>query len=254
MRPRAAAAAPAGFNSAVNTALSYFENTFHPTHSVYLNIDFRYAPLAGGLAESSTFITNFGYTAVRNHLIGTDAGIPADAGLVLPTTNPFGLFGFGDLSLSHSQAAVIGLPSPDSNPRNTTLDATITLNSNHAFAWSHGSVHTGQYDAVGTLEHEISEVFGRQCGGSSPNSFRPEPFALFRYNTGTIDTTNGIIGDYFSLNGGTPIHTNMGEPRGGDLADWNSTTVDCCGFGWLGHAQHFTSADVRVMEALGWKT
>ena len=256
----ATAAVPAGFDQAVNTAISYFENTFHPEHSVYLNIDFKYEPLAGGtaggLAESGTYLTNVSYSNVRSHLIGTDAGIPADAGLVLPTGDPFGFLGFGDLRLTHSQEAVIGLPSPDSNPLNTTLDADITLNSSDNFSWNPSAgVGPRQYDAVSTLEHEISEVFGRQCGGSAPHSLVPEPLALFRFDSSTeaVDTTNNI-GDYFSINGGqTSLHYGMGEGGGGDLADWNSRTTDCCGFGWQGHRQTFTGADVRVMEALGWK-
>jgi hypothetical protein len=146
------------------------------------------------------------------------------------------------------------LPSPDSNPLNTNLDATVTLNSNDPFSFdpSHG-VGPGQFDAVSTLEHEISEVFGRQCGSNGATGLIGEPFALFRYRSpGNLDTTSNI-GDYFSIDGGVnSIHNNMGEP-GADLADWNSRSDDCVGFGVAGRAQHFTAADVHVMEAIGWK-
>jgi hypothetical protein len=251
-----AAAVPAGFQQAVNAAISFFDTTFHPEHSVYLNIDFKYAPLSGGaVAETSSFLRQNSYSAIRDHLRATDAGIPADAGLFVPNGNPFNPFGLGDLWSTLSQQAVIGLPSPDSNPLNTNLDATITLNSNNAYSWNPSAgVGPNQFDAVSTLEHEISEVFGRQCGSNVPNGLRPEPFALFRYDRSVaIDTTHGI-GDYFSINGGqTSIHNGMGEP-GADLADWNSATSDCCGFAVRGMAQHFSTADVRVMEAMGWKT
>jgi hypothetical protein len=78
---------------------------------------------------------------------------------------------------------------------------------------------------------------------------------LFRYaSIGHIDTTNGI-GDYFSINGGhVSLHNNLGEPGGGDLADWNSASIDCVGFAQTGMRQVFTGADIRVMEAIGWNT
>jgi hypothetical protein len=130
-------------------------------------------------------------------------------------------------------------------------DAIVTLNSNLSYTNS-AKVPSGDFYAPGVLEHEISETMGRQCGSSSPGSLLAAPEALFRYSSpNVIDTTNGI-GDFFSINGTTVIHSAMGEPGGGDLADWNTATGDCAGFAVQGRAQHFTAADVRVMEALGW--
>ena len=94
-----AAAAPAGFDQAVSTAISFFEKTFNPDRSVYLNIDFEYAPLKGRtVASSRSYYGTDNYKAAAADLRATDASIPADAGLLLPANDPF-FFSFGTLEL-----------------------------------------------------------------------------------------------------------------------------------------------------------
>jgi len=242
----------AGYKAAVNAAIAYFTTTFNPEHPVYLNIKFDWGPLGpGAVAQSSTAVNACPFANVVAALPQVDKDIPADKGLELPDSNPFG----GSMNATNSQEAAMGLFSPDGSTH-TSSDATVTLNSNLAYSFDPSQgVKPSQFDAVGVLEHEVSEVMGRQCGGSSPGSLFPEPFALFRYDaSGTIDTTNGI-NDYFALNDkGSFIHSHMGEPNGNDLADWNSLTDDCVGFAGQGRVQTFSAADVRVMEALGWRT
>ena len=193
-----AANVPAALRKAIVSAISFFETTFEPEHNVYMNIAFKWAPLAGdGVGESRTAVPATPFANVVAALPQVDREIADDKGLKLPDTNPFG----GSMNATNSQTAVMGLFSPDGSPSNTTLDSTITLNSHDSFTFDPSNgVAAGTFDAVGVLEHEISEVMGRQCGGSDGNLF-PEPFALFRYDSShQIDTSSGI-GDYFSLNG-----------------------------------------------------
>ncbi len=257
------AGVPAGLVNAADVAIAFFETTF--SANVTMNITFDWAPLGTSGSVASTLdapYTYYSYSSVIGALTAVDGSIPADQGLAPPPANdPFpagGLNESNELLLTNSQAAVLGFPSPDSSPTNTTVDATTTLNSDFSYSFYPGlGVGSDQFDAVGTLEHEISEVLGRQCGGNAVGSgFIAEPLALFRYTpSGQIDTTDDI-GDYFSINGGvtdllTDEQVSMGESMG-DLADWNSSTVDCAGSGVRGIVQYFTPVDVQVMEALGW--
>jgi hypothetical protein len=246
------AGVPSGYVTAVSDAITYFEAKFN--NDVTMNIDFKFAPLGGnGVAESQTFLSAYNYSGAVGALKATDAGIAADAGLRVPGSDPFPVSTFtpaNELLLTHAEAAAIGLNSPDDNRNNTTLDATVTLNSNLEYFNPPGAIR-GAFDAVSTLEHEISEVMGRQCG-SSGRELVGTTDALFRFHSGHLDTSTGI-GDYFSINGGvTNLHGALGEPNGGDLADWNIQTDDCVGFAIPGVVQKFTAADVRVMEANGW--
>ena len=252
------AGVPAGLVNAADVAIAFFETTF--SANVTMNITFDWAPLGSRtVAESSSTRDPYSYSSVIDALAAVDGSIPADQGLVLPPTDPFPASANNPsdyLWLTSSEAAAIGLSSPDSRPTNTTLDATITLNSNNSYSFYPSlGVGSDQQDAVGTFEHEISEVMGRQCGqnNAAGTGFTAEPLALFRYtSSGQIDTTDNYVDDYFSINGGvTDLQSGMGEPNG-DLADWDSSTSDCCGIGVQGIVQGFTPVDVRVMEALGW--
>ena len=83
----------------------------------------------------------------------------------------------------------------------------------------------GDFDAVPVLEHEISEVMGRQLGtnNTSDNNLLPSAMALFRYSSsGVVDTSGSYANGYFSINGGvTDLEPDTGE-QGGDLADWGT--------------------------------
>jgi hypothetical protein len=236
------AGVPSGYVTSVDEAISYFEHKFH--NQVTENIKFDFAPLGGNaVAQSQTQLESGGYATIANNLFNTDAGITADQGLMLPRSDPFG----GNFFITVPEAAAIGFSTPN------ILDATVTLNSKLSYTSNPNNVGPGQYDAVGVLEHEISETMGRICGSNGGSGLLPAPEALFRYRSpGHIDTTDGI-GDHFSINGTTSLHAHMGE-SGGDLADWTQANSDCVGFAVQGIKQVFSAADVRVMEALGWNT
>jgi hypothetical protein len=242
INPSFGAGVPSGYVTSVDEAIHYFEDTFH--NDVTLNINFDFAPLTGGdVGESDFTPVTTSYSNIINALLNTDSGIAADRGLVVPNSDPFS----GDFFMSPSDARAIGF-----TVSGISSDGTVTLNSNDSYTSDPNNVGPGQFDAVGVLEHEISEVMGRNCGNNGRGVF-PTPLALFRYSSpNVIDTTDGI-GDHFSINGTTSLHANMGEP-GGDLADWNSSTGDCVGFAVEGRKQSFSAADVRVMEAMGWRT
>ncbi len=60
---------------------------------------------------------------------------------------------------------------------------------------------SGEYDVVGAMEHEISEVMGRVVSyAAGPDD---TPLDLFRYSSAGTLAASGTTASYFSINGGT---------------------------------------------------
>ena len=140
----------------------------------------------------------------------------------------------------------------------TGNDVTVDLNQN--LPWTFGA------DAVGALEHEISEAMGRVGGlGFSQTSAGAPiwgPMDLFRYSSpGQRDFTGGSDGlpTFFSVDGAsllTEFHNSVsttGAYDGQDLADWDqSVQGDAFGPGGPGSPGTVSATDLRVMDVLGW--
>ena len=244
-----ASGSPAGFVAAVDDAIAFYEQTFD--NNVTINITFSEAVLGGNpnaIAENNSpaDTQQYSYSSVIKALGSANGG-----NSVLPTSDPFSATDGGDLTVTNADAAALGLT--------TTLSSSANVELGSAINWSYNpsSVGSTQYDAVGALEHEISEVMGRELGSNVTNGFSPTPLALFRYNQGVIDTTSNISrggdDDYFSNNGGvTVMRADMGE-SGGDLADWGGpATDDAFGYAGKGKVTGVTAIDMTVMETIGW--
>jgi hypothetical protein len=149
------------------------------------------------------------------------------------------------------------------------VDDRIVLNSD--FAWNYDQ------DAIGVLQHEISEgIMGRVSGLGLNGSPDWAPMDLFRYaqvltphQDGGIryvsydnvhDYTGGADGrpTYFSVDGTsllTPFHNSIdtnGNNDGQDLGDWGGTSGDAFGPGGPGGPGYLTSVDLQVLDILGW--
>ena len=257
--------APAGFAAAVQAAVQYFENTL--TNNVTVNLTFDWAPLTGTAIAQTDTGANFievSYDSWKAAMLAnaTAAGGTADnllAAQSLPATNTIG---DGMVLIPYQLAAAIGLaiPGASSDPVNT--DATITLNSNDSFTFDPANrAVTGEYDAVGSLEHEISEALGRVAGSDGYNTITGAkstsigsamPLNFFRYSGGVIDASSSYSPAVFSLDGGKTGLMSMGE-SGGDLADWSSGIYgDSAGYASKGQAGIFTAVDLQTMSAIGW--
>jgi hypothetical protein len=164
----------------------------------------------------------------------------------LPATDPSQGVGFW---LCAPQARVLGL-APDAHE----LDDTVVLNS--ALPFTFGA------DAVGVLEHEISEgVFGRvsSLGAAEPAW---QPMDLFRFDaSGQRDFTGGADGvaTFFGLDGAHlsqfQFHNAIsasGEDDGFDLADWDNTAADAFGPGGPGQPGQMSATDLQALDVLGW--
>jgi riboflavin synthase alpha subunit len=132
----------------------------------------------------------------------------------------------------------------------------------NAFTWNFDPNNRNAangYDAIGAIEHEITEGgFGRVGGlGDQNNSWGP--LDLFRYSAaGVRDYTDGRDGRaaFFSVDGQqmlTPFHNSAssGTFDGQDPGDWN-IGGDSFGFGGKGVVGQLSSIDLRLLDILGW--
>ena len=241
--------APVGFATAVNDAVALFENTF--TNNVTLNITFNYDVKDPGYASSST--NNYKYYVPYANIKTALQGVN-DGKNFLPAKDPFATTDGAGFIVSDAEATVLGLTTDNSDPANTNLDGIVTMDSQN-WSFDPSTVGATQYDAVGALEHEISEVMGRSCGLNKTNGFVASPLALFRYSSsGVIATSTTPGSDYFSTDGGaTVMRANMGEGANDDLADWGgAASTDCFGYLGTGIVSGVNNTDITEMRALGW--
>jgi len=239
-----AGSAPAGYATAVQAACNFFDNTF--SNNVAVHITFGWSALSGNsVAQNSSYEIQSSYSTVRSALAAHDAATAGLSSVYLPTTDPFAI-GSGLLSMSTAEARALGLTSYSGT------DGEVTLNSQDAFNFNPSvPAVAGEYNAVGTLEHEISEILGRECG--TDGSLNPTPEGLLRYSAvGQIDTSGSYANAYLSLNGGASGLGPVGE-QGSDLADWGSgVSGDAFGYAVAGIAEPASAADLALMTALGW--
>jgi len=268
----------ANYVSAVNAAVAYYQTTF--TTPISVNITFGWGNVggttdtvsAGALGQSNAQYTTTTYTALRAAVLATDTTNPAQiaAAATLPATDPTN---GGLIIVTTAEAKALGL-----SGASTASDGGVGINSSYTYAFSQSSVaSSGNYDAVGVLEHEISEILGRAVnGGSDLFSTGQQDYGLldfFRYTAagnsataspgtavGSLDQPfvagyNAATQSYFSFNG-TTITQPFGAPSdiasGGDIADWGTAvTGDAFGSGIAGVVGAITPTDQQVLSVLG---
>ena len=168
---------------------------------------------------------NYSYSQILNHLT-TYASDPAQLIAVanLPATDP-SPSGPSTYKVPNAEAKALGLLGAN----NTGNDGTITFGAGYNWAFNpNNRAVAGEYDFVGIVEHELSEVMGRVWGlGNDPIAGRGYyvPLDLFRYDggppfTNTRDMTNNT-NVWFSINGGNTEYLpyNFQYPSTNDTED-----------------------------------
>jgi hypothetical protein len=121
-----------------------------------------------------------------------------------------------------------------------------------------GTVPSGQYDFVGTVAHEFSEVLGREFLSSKEIS----AYDFFHYSSAGVHDFAANGGGYFSTDGGTHDLANFNSARGGDGADWGTGGTSISGgsafdsfdaFGTPGQFSPVTQTDLTALQALGFQ-
>ncbi len=235
------------FKAAIITAENFFQSHF--SDSITLNMSFNLASLSSTFAGENTYngATGISYAnlvaALRTHATTADDFAAVRS---LPAQDPTGGVGF---SLSVGAAINLGLVGSA-----TASNDYIVLNQN--LAWSYGA------DAVGVLEHEISEGAMGRIGGLDVQNGSWGLMDLFRYAApNQRDYTGGKDGRpaYFSVDGTsllTQFHNSLntsGVFDGQDFADWNATVQgDAFGPSGPGAPGTVSTTDLRVLDILGW--
>ena len=243
-------AAPTGFKTAVAAAVSYLESEF--TNATTLNITIGYGAVngsalpAGDLGANQTSYDVVSYATLQAALAANGTQPDQVAALAsLPTTSPMGSAGF---IISNGEAKALGLSVGVSGVN----DGYIGLSSAYPMSYDPANrAVAGSYDAIGVLEHEITEVMGRTSSlGSYAGLY--EPLDLFRYSSaGVRDLVPGA--GSFSIGGSTLLQSYNASAAAGDLGDWAaSVTGDSFGNASAGVAGLVTAVDLQEMNVLGW--
>ncbi len=244
-----------GYQQAIETAINFFETTITTNITVTLGFDFSALGARGPLADSQNYYESYSYSQIYNAIQTIDGSPTASsvqqaAANSLKTNFPTDPTKGGQFFITTADARALGL---DSSYAGT--DSIITLNSSDPFTWSQsGGIASGTYDAVGALEHEISEALGRTAflgapedqvfSGASSTTPVYSILDLFHYSAaggsssaapgsaaGALDEPfvagyKANVQGYFSFNGST-VTLPFGSPSeiaaGDDVADWKST-------------------------------
>ncbi|HEV2364420.1 MAG TPA: NF038122 family metalloprotease [Caulobacteraceae bacterium] len=249
-----AANAPSGFEAAAQAAANFYDALF--TNPITVTIDVGWNEVDGSrigasaLAESETTGYLYNYAQVRQALVA-EATSSADHTAVgtLPINDPTN---GGQFFVSSAEAQALGLAGPSSGGP----DGWVGISS--AFPWTFDPNHravAGKFDAIGALEHEISEVLGRIGAlGMYQAQGAPEydPIDLFRWTSpGVRDLTPGP--GWFSLDGKSMLQLFNDPTQGGDAADWDPSYIgDSYGSGAPGVANLVSPVDKQVMDVLGY--
>lgn len=242
--------APAGFKSALQTAIGFFQSTF--SDPITINIGFGWGEVggysigSGALGQSQTYLVGYyTYGQVRTALIA-DSKSSADATAVasLPARDPTG--GRREL-MSTAEAKALGLRSGGGTDGfvgfNTTAPWTFDPTNRAA---------SGEYDLIAVAEHEISEVLGRTADLGTFNSAL-EPLDLFRYSGRGVRALSPGNGQYFSIDGGVTNLDTFNGTGGGDLGDWAGFTIDAFNAAARpGMLLPISSADITALDVIGY--
>lgn len=248
-----------GVNDAYRTAVLAAEHELqsHFSNNITISVSFGFANLGNGFLAQNHWgnVVDTDYATLRAALI-SHATTADDIAMAnsLPTTDPSG----GQVwKVTGGMARLLGLAGASSNQ----FDVQLVLGSGVSWNFdpNNRTADPNAYDAIGAIEHEISEGgFGR-VGGLGDQNSAWGPLDLFRYSSaGNHDYTDGRDGlpTYFSIDGTnllTPFHNSAssGTFDGQDPGDWDIGD-DSFGFGQPGHIGALSQTDLRLLDILGW--
>jgi len=242
----------AQFMGAVNAAVQFLEHAF--TNNITVNVTFAWGALGGGAAAENSFYYNtYSYSQIKTAL--TNSGKSADdltAYATLPSTDPTGTGHSYGLTVAQARALGFAASAP--------YDDFVTLGSNLSWTFDpNNRAVAGEYDAIGALEHELTEgIFGR-IGSLGSNSAGLgagiyTPLDLFRYSSPGVRNFSTSAADYFSIDGQHLLtEFNINSQFGGDVSDWYPTIRgDSFGDAYSGTVGQVTPTDIRELDILGW--
>jgi hypothetical protein len=245
-----AAGAPQGFEADVSYVASLFEALF--TNPVTINIDVGWGEVDGQSLSKNSLGESLQHPSVGYSFAQVEgaaqtiaaAGDPLPL-LALPTSDPtHGAI----IDPGSAEARALGLMAANSG----SIDGWIGLSSQPGtFFFDQSQPVDGEFDAIGVIEHEFSEILGRGAGGG------PQYFTvldMYRYSGHTLDATGTANPDAFSIDrGATALQLFNTDPTG-DPGDWGTPVNEDAfqAFADSGLAANLSTVDLIEMGALGW--
>lgn len=239
------ASAPAGFKTAVQAAVDYWDSVI--ATPITLTIAFGWGEVSGhaldpnALGESIAANSMFSFAQVTAAL-GAQSTSPDDATSIaaFPTSDPSSGAGF---AVTSAEAKALGLFNGDPN----ATDGFVGLSSSAPFTFDPNDRGVaGDFDAVGVLEHEISEILGRVSNFGEPGS---------RDSAGPVPPQREQRGDFGVLD--RRPHTAQRVQR--RLAGWRHGRLGAGApgdsfdaFAQAGVPLTVSVTDLRVMDVLGY--
>lgn len=224
------ASVPAEAQTAFNSLIKLYENTFSNPVEVNLNITFGDT----GLGASDTAQIAVPYSVWVDHLkanAASNTGNTFEATAIsnLPASDPLGN---GEVTLTTADARALGISQAEVTGNLTPQnDSTITFSSHSDVAFEYNQIATaGRYDFMDVAAHELNEALGigsaltnLQNNGTTPTGdFAAEDY--FRYQTGATSrdiTLNPNADVSFSYDGGkTDVAQFNQDNNFGDRNDW----------------------------------
>ncbi len=224
----------AAVEAAIEAAIDYYDTNWTSSvpvgtvingttiNTVNIAIEFDYGTLDGqAMSGSGASQSQYGLITIGNGsyatLYSTLSGRLPD----LPATDPTG--GSGVFMVTQAQSQLLGTGASVADPAGwvglNSIKNGVTLNYNLA-----NQSIAGEVGAVGAIEHEISETFGRtsDLGLFQANTYTL--FDLYRFKAAHTPALTAASADYFSLNNGTTVlgYFDNHALNGGDPGDWVS--------------------------------
>jgi T5SS/PEP-CTERM-associated repeat protein len=255
---------------AIDAAIDYYETNWTSSvpigtvingstiSTVTVSIQFDYGTLAGVAltAGSGASDSHYGLVTVGNGSYSTVYSTLSGVLPNLPSTDP--TKGTGVFLVTDAQSQILGLSTPGTAVAGyvglNAIANGVTLDYNLA-----DQSIAGEVGAVGAMEHEISEVFGRTADLGIIHANTYSILDLYRFTAPNTPALTAGASDYFSLNNGTTAlgYFNNHPANGGDAGDWASSgthnvVADAFdAFLTTGTAGTISSLDTLVLGAIG---
>jgi hypothetical protein len=218
--------APAGFTAAVNYVVGVLDAAF--TNNVTININVGWGEVDGislpqnvlGASEQTAAPVAYHYSDITAALANEPSVIQQAANATLALSDPTN---GGNFDIGSADAKALGLIAGNS----AAVDGWVGINSTANWSFTPNIIPAADaYDIVGTLEHEITEVMGRDSlsgiDWNYANAFTV--MDMFRFSAkGVRSLAPGAVNKtaYFSIdNGMTGLGTWNNHLANGDLGDW----------------------------------